>query len=152
MRLLVATVQLANEASLSYCSICIVHISSIYVKQMIEPIAASADLLAPSLEAVDVLTVLQALSDPMRLDIVRQLAACEAGAGGLMCGQINLPVSKSTGSHHLKTLHHAGITAERQQGVCKYISLRRPELDERFPGLLDSVLNGAAAPPGSSRS
>ena len=74
----------------------------------------------------------------------------QAGANQLlMCGQIDLPVSKSTGSHHLKTLHHAGITAERQQGVCKYISLRRSELDERFPGLLDSVVNaadGAAAP------
>ena len=100
----------------------------------------SDDPLAPDLASVDVLTVLQALSDPVRLQIVRQLAGCDAGAGGLMCGQIDLPVSKSTGSHHLKTLHNAGITAERQQGVCKYISLRRTDLDERFPGLLDSVL------------
>ena len=92
------------------------------------------------------LTVLQALSDPVRLAIVRQLAACGSDASGLMCGQIDLPVSKSTGSHHLKTLHHAGITAERQQGVCKYISLRRAELDERFPGLLDSVLGAPDAP------
>ena len=63
-----------------------------------------------------------------------------------MCGQLDLRVSKSTGSHHLKTLHLAGITAERQQGVCKYISLRRSELDERFPGLLDSVTSAAAPP------
>jgi DNA-binding transcriptional ArsR family regulator len=107
------------------------------------------DPLAPSLAGVDVLTVLQALSDPVRLAIVRQLAACDAGAGGLMCGQIDLPVSKSTGSHHLKTLHNAGITTERQQGVCKYISLRRVELDERFPGLLDSVLAAAEVPAAS---
>jgi DNA-binding transcriptional ArsR family regulator len=113
---------------------------------MTEPAVQSVDPKAPELAAIDVLTVLQALSDPVRLEIVRQLAACEAGANGLMCGQIDLPVSKSTGSHHLKTLHLAGLTAERQQGVCKYIRLRRPELDERFPGLLDSVLGAAATP------
>jgi DNA-binding transcriptional ArsR family regulator len=100
----------------------------------------------PELASIDVLTVLQALSDPVRLDIVRQLAGCSAGASGLMCGQLELPVSKSTGSHHLKTLHRAGITTERQQGVCKYISLRRDELDERFPGLLDSVLAAPRTP------
>ena len=62
-----------------------------------------------------------------------------------MCNQIELPVTKSTASHHLKTLHRAGITAEREQGVCKYIRLRRTELDQRFPGLIESVLNAAAA-------
>ena len=100
---------------------------------------------APDLVRVDVLTVLQALSDPVRLAIVRQLAGCP-GDVGLMCGQIALPVAKSTASHHLKTLHNAGITEERAQGVCKYVKLRRAELDERFPGLLDSVLSAAAAP------
>ncbi len=99
----------------------------------------------PELASIDVLTVLQALSDPVRLAMVRQLAACPE-EGGLMCGQFELTVGKSTGSHHLKTLHLAGITAERQQGVCKYISLRRSELDERFPGLIDSVIGAAAAP------
>jgi DNA-binding transcriptional ArsR family regulator len=103
-----------------------------------------ADPQAPELATVDVLTVLQALSDPIRLEIVRQLAGSDET--GLMCGQIVLRVSKSTGSHHLKTLHLAGVTAERQQGVCKYISLRRAELDARFPGLLDSVLKAADAP------
>jgi DNA-binding transcriptional ArsR family regulator len=100
---------------------------------------------APELAAIDVLTVLQALSDPVRLAIVRKLASC-GDANGLMCGHLDMRVSKSTGSHHLKTLHRSGITAERQQGVCKYIRLRRDELDERFPGLLDSVL--AAGSPG----
>ncbi len=113
---------------------------------MTESAVHPVDPKAPELASIDVLTVLQALSDPVRLAIVRQLAACEASASGLMCGQIDLPVSKSTGSHHLKTLHLAGLTAERQQGVCKYIRLRRPELDERFPGLLDSVLGAPAAP------
>jgi DNA-binding transcriptional ArsR family regulator len=97
----------------------------------------------PDLASVDVLTVLQALSDPVRLAIVRQLGSC-GDASGLMCNQLELPVTKSTASHHLKTLHRAGITAEREQGVCKYIRLRRSELDERFPGLIESVLSAPA--------
>jgi DNA-binding transcriptional ArsR family regulator len=111
---------------------------------MIPPTVQCDDAAAPELTAVDVLTVLQALSDPVRLEIVRQLAACENPTVGLMCGQLNLTVSKSTGSHHLKTLHQAGVTAERAQGVCKYLRLRRKELDERFPGLLESVLSAAS--------
>jgi DNA-binding transcriptional ArsR family regulator len=87
----------------------------------------------------DVLTVLQALADPVRLDIVRQLAGCPR-SGELKCGELELPVTKSTGSHHLKVLARAGITVEREVGTSKYLSLRREELDRRFPGLLDSVL------------
>ncbi len=132
--------ELANRSPLSYCSTSIVQISSIEVKQLTPTEVPPRDDHAPDLAGVDVLTVLQALSDPVRLAIVRQLAGC-TGDTGLMCGQIELSVAKSTASHHLKTLHRAGITAEREQGVCKYIRLRRPELDERFPGLLDSVLN-----------
>jgi DNA-binding transcriptional ArsR family regulator len=94
---------------------------------------------APDLAAVDVLTVLQALSDPVRLEIVRQLAGCGA-PGELKCGRIELPVTKSTASHHLKTLVRAGLTSEREEGTSKFIRLRRDELDARFPGLLDSVL------------
>jgi DNA-binding transcriptional ArsR family regulator len=96
---------------------------------------------AADLEAIDGLTVLQALSDPVRLEIVRQLAGCFSGSGELRCGAIEMPVTKSTASHHFKTLYAAGIIAEREQGRSKYMRLRRAELDERFPGLLDSVLS-----------
>src|SRR4051812_33644415 len=100
---------------------------------------------SPDLADIDVLTVLQALSDPVRLEIVRQLAACGdvSGSGELTCGQIDLPVSKSTTTHHLKALASAGIVAGREQGTRKYVHLRRAELDERFPGLLASVLRAA---------
>jgi DNA-binding transcriptional ArsR family regulator len=89
----------------------------------------------------DIVTVLQALSDPVRLEIVRQLAGCD-GAGELSCGQIEVPVTKSTASHHLKALAGAGITAEREEGTRKFVRLRRTDLDERFPGLLDAVIRG----------
>jgi DNA-binding transcriptional ArsR family regulator len=99
---------------------------------------------APDLGDIGIATVLHALSDPVRLEIVRQVAGCGAG-GELSCGQLELPVTKSTGSHHLKILTQAGVTAEREEGTRKYISLRRAELDQRFPGLLGSVLRGAAS-------
>jgi DNA-binding transcriptional ArsR family regulator len=98
----------------------------------------------PDLDDVELLTVLQALSDPVRLEIVRQLAASESPKG-LACYQLNLAVSKSTASHHLKTLSQAGITTEREEGTRKYLALRRDELEARFPGVLDSVLRAAAA-------
>jgi DNA-binding transcriptional ArsR family regulator len=102
--------------------------------------------LSPDLATIDVVTVLHALADPVRLEIVRQLAGCEQkGPGELSCGQIEVPVGKSTASHHLKTLCSAGITSEREEGTRKYIRLRREELDRRFPGLVDSVLRAGNA-------
>jgi DNA-binding transcriptional ArsR family regulator len=93
----------------------------------------------PDLTEVDIATVLQALSDPVRLEIVRQVAGVGA-KGELTCGQLELPVGKSTCSHHLKTLSSAGVLADREEGTRKYLRLRREELDQRFPGLIDSVL------------
>jgi DNA-binding transcriptional ArsR family regulator len=100
----------------------------------------------PDLAAIDVVTVLHALADPVRLEIVRQLADCQcSGPGELSCGQIEVPVGKSTASHHLKTLSGAGITTEREAGTRKYIRLRREELDRHFPGLVESVLRSPSA-------
>jgi DNA-binding transcriptional ArsR family regulator len=91
----------------------------------------------------DGLQVLQALSDPVRIEIVRQLAGCNGGELG--CGAVVVPVSKSTASHHFKALLNAGVIAERGEGTRKYFLLRRTELDQRFPGLIDSVLRATAA-------
>lgn len=88
--------------------------------------------------------IIQALADPVRLEIVRQLAGCPS-EGELTCGSVSLPVSKSTASHHFKTLLDAGVIAERSQGTRKYLHLRREELDRRFPDLIDSVLRATAA-------
>jgi DNA-binding transcriptional ArsR family regulator len=88
--------------------------------------------------------IIQALADPVRLEIVRQLAGCSAD-GELTCGAVSLPVSKSTASHHFKTLLDAGVIAERSQGTRKYLHLRREELDQQFPNLIDSVLRATTA-------
>jgi DNA-binding transcriptional ArsR family regulator len=93
----------------------------------------------PDLTEIEVVDVLHALSDPVRLGMVRQLACCDDG-GELSCGQIEVSVAKSTATHHLKVLFRAGLTAEREQGTRKFVRLRRAELEARFPGLLGSVL------------
>ena len=92
---------------------------------------------------LDGMRIIQALADPVRLEIVRQLAGCASG-DELTCGSVSLPVSKSTASHHFKTLLDAGVIAERSQGTRKYLHLRRDELDRQFPNLIDSVLRATA--------
>lgn len=98
----------------------------------------------PAVDDLEGLVILQALADPVRLEIVRQLAAC-GGSGELTCSAIALPVTKSTASHHFRTLLEAGLISERGDGTRKYLHLRRSEVDGRFPGLIDSVLQATAA-------
>jgi DNA-binding transcriptional ArsR family regulator len=100
------------------------------------------DLLGPARDELELEEVLHALSDPVRLQIV--LALDEAGSE-IACGQFPVAVSKSTVSHHFKVLREAGVLAGRYEGTRRFHSLRRDDLDARFPGLLDSVLRAARA-------
>jgi DNA-binding transcriptional ArsR family regulator len=95
----------------------------------------------PAIEALELPRVLHALSDPVRLEIVRQLASCSEQR----CGTFAAPVSKSTLSHHLRVLREAGLTHTRPVGTQRLVSLRREGLDERFPGLLAAVLGASSA-------
>src|SRR3954451_22506532 len=94
----------------------------------------------PTANALELPKVLHALSDPVRLDVARQLAA----DAECRCGTMGTPVSKSTLSHHLKVLREAGVTHTRPEGTTRFVSLRREDLDARFPGLLDAILHGAS--------
>ncbi len=96
----------------------------------------------PATEDLDLTTILQALGDPVRLKIVRALAA----EGEQICGVMELGVSKSTGSHHFKTLREAGVTRTRIEGTHRHVSLRRADVEARFPGLLEAVLQTASTP------
>jgi len=87
--------------------------------------------------------VLHALSDPQRRRIVRMLAEDPKPRP---CGTFGLDVSKSTATHHFRVLREAGIIDQRTEGTAKYNTLRRDDLEQRFPGLLDAVLNSAAVP------
>jgi len=61
----------------------------------------------------------------------------------LLGGSFDVPVTKSTCTHHFKVLREAGVIQQRQRGTARLNALRREDLDARFPGLLDSVLRAA---------
>lgn len=96
------------------------------------------DLAHPDADDLELTAVLFALSDPARLAIVRQLAT-PSGAGA-SCQAVAVEMPKSTRSHHLKVLREAGLTRSEPQGRERLLSLRRSDLDARWPGLLDAVL------------
>ena len=98
---------------------------------------ASETLEHPDVAEFELVAVLQALADPVRLELVRILDDAD---GAMSCGEIPLTVSKSTGSHHLKVLREAGVIRGQVDGTRRYYTLRRDDLDARFPGLLASVL------------
>jgi DNA-binding transcriptional ArsR family regulator len=93
----------------------------------------------PDVERLTLTDVLAALSDPLRVGLVRLLADGEEHN----FGDFTVPVAKSTLSHHLKVLNTAGLTWRREEGTRCYFRLRREEVDARFPHLLDTVLTAA---------
>ena len=95
----------------------------------------------PALESVELHDVLHALSDPARLAIVRALA----DDGERQCGSFDLGLTKATRSHHFKVLREAGLTHTRLEGTARYVTLRRDELEARFPGLVAAVLQSPSS-------
>ncbi len=93
--------------------------------------------LHPAKDQISLPNVLFALSDPTRLQIVKGIAQHDQ----VNCCDIKLDLSKSTASRHFKVLREAGIIRMEPRGVVCLNSLRRQELNELFPGLLDSVLH-----------
>lgn len=98
----------------------------------------------PALGSLDIHHVLGALSDPVRLQIVRELSRAECG---LNCTHAASPfghVPKSTLSSHFRVLRETGLIATTKRGVENINVLRREEMDARFPGLLDKILELAS--------
>lgn len=81
-------------------------------------------------------SVLYALSDPVRMDIVRHLAGVRAAS----CGELDGGRPKSTVSHHFRVLRESGLVHTECVGTTHMNKLRRPEMDSRFPGLLGAIL------------
>jgi DNA-binding transcriptional ArsR family regulator len=92
----------------------------------------------PATAEVTLPAVLHALADPVRLEIVARLARDDAET----CGDINDDIDrhKSTLSHHYRVLRESGVTRTTIEGRTRIVRLRRQDLQDRFPGLLDAVL------------
>ena len=95
----------------------------------------------PARTEIDLPSVLHALSDPVRLGIVRELDR----RGEESCAALGIRVSKATLSHHFRVLREAGVIRTRAAGTARISALRRDDMDELFPGLLEAVLQPARA-------
>jgi DNA-binding transcriptional ArsR family regulator len=104
---------------------------------------ATEEIVHPRRAEIELGAVLHALSDPVRLKIVAELA----GDGEHTCGSFDVPVTKSTCTHHFKVLREAGVIRQRPEGTARLNTLRRDDLEARFPGLLATILQAAGAMP-----
>ncbi|MEV3858624.1 helix-turn-helix domain-containing protein [Streptomyces sp. NPDC050095] len=95
----------------------------------------------PTPAEMDLRTVLHALADPLRFGVIARFLREPAGTERT-CASFELPVSKSTTSHHFKVMREAGLLCMVDHGNSRTAVLRRAELEERFPGLLDLVAAG----------
>ncbi|GAA4167673.1 ArsR/SmtB family transcription factor [Gryllotalpicola koreensis] len=96
------------------------------------------DYPSPDMADVDLVEVMKALADPIRLHIVRVLADGEPKAKSLEGWGVD--VTKSTMAHHFRILREAGLTHTLIDGRRHEIQLRRAELDAKFPGLIAAIV------------
>ncbi|MEV6249360.1 helix-turn-helix transcriptional regulator [Streptomyces sp. NPDC051742] len=89
-------------------------------------------------DEVPLLTALSALADPVRIQLIRELAGSAEWTRS--CGSFDVPVGKAALSHHFSVLRGAGLVEQRDQGPKRVNRLRRDEFEARFPGLLDLLL------------
>jgi DNA-binding transcriptional ArsR family regulator len=102
----------------------------------------------PQREQIELTAVLEALSDSTRLAIVLMLADMTEEYAvedepEQRCSAFGHLGSKTNLTYHFARLRAAGITHARAEGTSRFISLRRADLDSRFPGLLDTVITAA---------
>jgi DNA-binding transcriptional ArsR family regulator len=90
----------------------------------------------PEISSVTLPVVMQALSDPCRIAIVRELLVQNRP---LACNEVPLEISKATRSHHFEVLRGAGLIHTESEGTKCMTTLRREDIESRFPGLLSLV-------------
>jgi DNA-binding transcriptional ArsR family regulator len=95
----------------------------------------------PDRQQISLTDVLYAFGDPIRLEIVRRLAREGEQTCACLCTGVDAKIAKSTMSHHFQILRAAGVIFTRKEGTQLFNSLRREDLDTRFPGLLDAIFN-----------
>src|SRR3546814_13474504 len=96
----------------------------------------TSPLYHPDRDQISLPAVLDALSDPTRLAIVLHLDR----TGESVCRNLAPWASKTSLSYHFARLREAGVTRARLEATFRHTSLRRDDLDARFPGLLDHLI------------
>ncbi|MMZ61439.1 Arsenical resistance operon repressor [compost metagenome] len=91
----------------------------------------------PDTSTLNLTTVFNALGDPIRMKI----AHCLASSGEKNCSAFEVGhISKSTLSHHIKILREAGVIQPRIEGKQHYYSIRKEDLNHRFPAIVDLII------------
>ncbi|MEV1007178.1 ArsR family transcriptional regulator [Streptomyces sp. NPDC049881] len=108
------------------------------IKVLPEPAGLPAPLPEPAVDDLRLETVMGALSDPLRLRIVRTLLL-EREEFDHPCGWFGLDRPKSSLTHHFRALRDAGVLRQRQYGLERRSEVRIADLEARFPGLLALV-------------
>ena len=85
----------------------------------------------------EVSEICKVLSDPHRLQIMKQLVDGEKCASELLA---EFTISQPTLSHHTKTMVDAGLLTERKAGKRTYYGINRRTWDE-FMLVLDTISN-----------
>jgi DNA-binding transcriptional ArsR family regulator len=101
----------------------------------------------PDVRTVALQQLLDALVDPVRRSIVTQLA--DSGRD-IACGGFDLPVSKSTATHHFNVLREAGLIRQHYVGTSRMNALRRADVEAVFPGLLGALISAEQAATGGN--
>ena len=99
-------------------------------------------LLHPSVEEITVEGILHALSDPVRVSIYADIvgSACSQTCSTfLKVSEKAIP--KSTLSQHFKALREAGLIRSERRGVEMHNTSRCQEVEKRFPGLIQAIVN-----------
>ncbi|MEU6190959.1 MULTISPECIES: metalloregulator ArsR/SmtB family transcription factor [unclassified Nocardia] len=91
----------------------------------------------PDVAELDLLDILHALSDRTRMTIVRTLWT----GPERVCGTFPVDVAPSTLSHHFRVLREAGLIHQRDEGTKRWTSLRRNDIEARFPGLVGHIVD-----------
>jgi DNA-binding transcriptional ArsR family regulator len=99
-------------------------------------------LFHPALHDVTVEGILHALSDPVRAAIfagIHTAGSPQTCSMFLTISEKNIP--KSTLSQHFKALREAGLIRSERRGVEMRNTSRGEEIETRFPGLIQAIMN-----------
>ncbi|MEU0809720.1 ArsR family transcriptional regulator [Streptomyces sp. NPDC005970] len=110
------------------------------------PVGLPEPLPEPAREELRLEVVMAALSDPLRMGVVRTLLL-ESEAFDHPCGWFGIDRPKSSLTHHFRALRDAGLIRQRQYGLERRSHVRVDDLEARFPGLLALIADWT--PPGS---